>query len=273
MRPTKNIVYCCACHKSKMLFKTKSKADNFIKYNSKEILEENGKTPARCYYCAMCGGYHLTSNSSRLSAAYFEKRDKKRMDEILSHKGNETDETLNLIKTIYDRLQTIRTQLNFGISEESKELLELCRTDIRHLANRPIKNKEKLIRLNTAIAKTEKLHNLVDTVSNLTEEGLQPYLDIKDPDEEQYLLKNIIKNIIAIKRVRAILSHIDEMLDKKQINVIEGFNECKELLSTIRGKGRKRTIAYYHSWIDNQKKRIKVIRSITEKNKNEMYFH
>ena len=44
-----------------MLFETQAKADNFIKYNSEGILEENGKAPVRSYYCEMCGGYHVTS--------------------------------------------------------------------------------------------------------------------------------------------------------------------------------------------------------------------
>ena len=44
-----------------MLFATKQKAENFIKFNSEEIKEENGHAPTRFYYCPCCGGYHLTS--------------------------------------------------------------------------------------------------------------------------------------------------------------------------------------------------------------------
>lgn len=47
-----------------MLFETKSKADNFIKFNKDNILEENGYAPVRSYYCEFCCGYHVTSNSS-----------------------------------------------------------------------------------------------------------------------------------------------------------------------------------------------------------------
>lgn len=62
MRPTKNRIFCPKCHFSKMLFETKQKAENFIKYNTKEILEENGTAPVRAYYCPSCGGYHVTSS-------------------------------------------------------------------------------------------------------------------------------------------------------------------------------------------------------------------
>ena len=33
IKPSKNLVYCYACKRRKMLFEEKSEADNFIKYN------------------------------------------------------------------------------------------------------------------------------------------------------------------------------------------------------------------------------------------------
>ena len=64
IKPSKNLVYCYACKRRKMLFEEKSEADNFIKYNHGGILEENGKAPVRSYYCEFCCGYHVTSNPS-----------------------------------------------------------------------------------------------------------------------------------------------------------------------------------------------------------------
>ncbi len=61
MKPKNNIIFCHGCHRSKMLFETKSKADNFIKFNKDNILEENGHAPVRSYYCEFCCGYHVTS--------------------------------------------------------------------------------------------------------------------------------------------------------------------------------------------------------------------
>ena len=273
MRPTKNIVYCCVCQKPKMLFETKQKADNFIKYNSKEILEENGKAPIRSYHCMMCGGFHLTSNPSLLSAKRFEKRDMKRLEEISSHKhNNEIDEVNTIIRTFYERIQKIRQELYFGISEESKKLIELCRMDLKQLTELPVRNREKLIPLNTAMEKTENLYHLVETVLNLPEEEQQSYLNIKDPSEEQYMLKHIIRNTNSFKRVKTILSHHDEMLSNNEINITEGFKECEEILSTIIGQGRKKKIAYYNNWMNEQKKRIKEIRLSTESDYLQNFF-
>lgn len=59
--PHRNKVYCSCCGKNKILFQDKSKADNFIKFNSESILAENGYAPIRSYYCSLCGGWHVTS--------------------------------------------------------------------------------------------------------------------------------------------------------------------------------------------------------------------
>ena len=61
MRPIKNRIFCVECQRPKILFESKSKALNFIKYNSDEIKEENGIAPIRTYWCKSCGGWHVTS--------------------------------------------------------------------------------------------------------------------------------------------------------------------------------------------------------------------
>lgn len=60
MRPTKNRVFCTQCFKPKMVFESRAKALNFIKYNADEINDENGYAPKRAYYCTSCGGWHVT---------------------------------------------------------------------------------------------------------------------------------------------------------------------------------------------------------------------
>lgn len=61
MKPTKNRVFCKNCGRSKILFETEKKAQNFIKFNSEEIEAETGYSPQRVYYCVFCGGWHTTS--------------------------------------------------------------------------------------------------------------------------------------------------------------------------------------------------------------------
>lgn len=58
MKPTKNRVWCPDCWRLKMLFKTRKKAINFIKWN-KDELEYGGET-LRAYYCRACCGWHIS---------------------------------------------------------------------------------------------------------------------------------------------------------------------------------------------------------------------
>ena len=49
MKPTKNKVFCKDCGRTKMLFETEKKAENFIKFNKEEIEAESGYGPQRSY--------------------------------------------------------------------------------------------------------------------------------------------------------------------------------------------------------------------------------
>ena len=62
MKPTKNCVYCPECQRTKMLFESEAKANNFMRFNSEEIEELNGRAPIRAYFCEACAGWHLTSS-------------------------------------------------------------------------------------------------------------------------------------------------------------------------------------------------------------------
>ena len=62
MKPVKNRIFCVDCQRPKMLFESKSKAMNFIKFNADEIMEESGVAPTRAYFCNSCCGWHVTSH-------------------------------------------------------------------------------------------------------------------------------------------------------------------------------------------------------------------
>lgn len=63
MKPTKNRVYCIGCNKPKMLFESKKKAMNFIRFNAEDMEEKGGLAPVRAYYCSSCCGWHVTSRN------------------------------------------------------------------------------------------------------------------------------------------------------------------------------------------------------------------
>lgn len=77
MKPKNNRIFCIGCHHNKMLFATQAKADNFIKFNSKDIAAHSSKVPSRSYYCSFCCGWHVTSIDDDKLAKQRDERDAK----------------------------------------------------------------------------------------------------------------------------------------------------------------------------------------------------
>lgn len=100
MKPTKNQIFCIGCKHKKMLFESKAKADNFIKFNSKEIKSLSGKAPSRSYYCSFCGGWHVTSIAEEGKGIDRDKRDQelwkkiKKTNNPTNKKGGNNTESL-----------------------------------------------------------------------------------------------------------------------------------------------------------------------------------
>lgn len=61
----KNTVFCFDAQRTKMFFSNEKAATNYIKFNSAEIIDEDGNSPNRHYYCICCGGWHITSQENR----------------------------------------------------------------------------------------------------------------------------------------------------------------------------------------------------------------
>ena len=64
MKPNRSRIFCRDAGKSKILFETEKKAENFIRFNAEEIASESGFSPVRTYFCISCGGYHVTSKET-----------------------------------------------------------------------------------------------------------------------------------------------------------------------------------------------------------------
>lgn len=89
MKP-KYRVYCPAIRRTKMLFETEKKALLFIEYNGPE-LEKDGKKAEnlRAYFCAACGGWHITSKN--LPVEKQEELDR-RVDNMIEHSSKKSKE-------------------------------------------------------------------------------------------------------------------------------------------------------------------------------------
>ena len=110
MKPTKNRIFCLASRRAKMLFATKEEADRFIAFNTEEILRESRKAPVRSYYCALCCGYHVTSNPSTEEGEHMDSRDQE-----LIHRLENPDEGLKAA-----REELAREQAQAKVEEKSQ---------------------------------------------------------------------------------------------------------------------------------------------------------
>ena len=93
MKPTKNRIFCSNIHRVKMLFASKEKADNFIRFNADNMALSRTHVPIRSYYCPACGGWHVTHKSE--SEEYIRADD-------LQQKAYELGRFITDIKTHYD---------------------------------------------------------------------------------------------------------------------------------------------------------------------------
>lgn len=131
MKPVNNRIYCIGCRHTKMLFETESNANNFIKFNASEF-DDDGKVPVRCYYCAFCCGWHVTSMEEGERSKASEERDARLMKAVESHsKGTlklttEGRDIKSRIIQIAQTLEKCRQELLRGRQSSAKEWFDVA---------------------------------------------------------------------------------------------------------------------------------------------------
>lgn len=141
MKPTRNHIYCPSCGHEKMLFESQAKADAFIRFNSGKMLAETGKAPVRSYYCALCYGYHVTSNPSAEDAEWLDRHDRA-IGQMLNRTASPKTEMRslggNLGGPYADRIENAKVLMSELRLEEAEKQLDAVLCDIRlELLRRP----------------------------------------------------------------------------------------------------------------------------------------
>jgi len=132
-----------------MLFETEKEANTFIKFNGNEIEEETGYKPERSYYCIACNGWHTSSIKeirnvkSRTEIILEEyKKDKEdgkkfksqpedkkgennlKKETILKATKEKREELNEIIKTIENNIQNIKTIMVYRIQDSCIEIID-----------------------------------------------------------------------------------------------------------------------------------------------------
>ena len=264
MKPIRNKIFCYGCRKHKMIFETQAKADNFIRYNSEGILEENGKAPVRSYYCEMCGGYHVTSNPSSEIGERLNQRDRQLIHNLTAYK-NEIEEVKALSASLSKRLVQIKSLLFFGKVNEAEDLLDICSLDIEEIGSHHLKGSGKLTTQRGRVEKMYELLASVKNVLNMSEQEQLLYISKQHLDKDENALSIIISNVRAIKEIDSLLEENDaSFADTKAEEIPERLARCRELLASVQRAGKKEIIAKYNALIDEQQKKLKKLHAFQQ---------
>ena len=279
MKPTRNQIFCVACGRPKMLFETKSKADNFIKFNSSEMMEESGKAPIRSYYCEICGGYHVTSNNSKTHAEWLDIRDKVLAEEVdrrvkanlkpesnqkqtnqePKSKGAKTKENkLN----IREQLEQSNILMTKGMLDEAGELLEKCRFRLQAVEQRMNMAKlEGFIRCKDQMEKLmRKLEKLKKWVKSSYDEQ-EAFIAKERKKEEEEEVCTALVSIKAVVRIKRALYDIDKVIENREFSILKYYvAQCQKQIGSIHGPGRSEIAQYWNQELMNAQERAREAR-------------
>lgn len=244
IKPSKNLVYCYACKKRKMLFDEKSEADNFIKYNHGGILEENGKAPARSYYCELCCGYHVTSITSQEDGARLDYRDSQLIQELTTI-TQVMDKFKILGHELGNKIQDSKDQMFIGSYQEIHDLHgELLPYRVL-LEKLPLEEKS---RFTTHFRRVDFLYAVASKMEELvavSDDGLEDYVNHEFPAISSENLKTI-EMMVKLRRMELSLQEMGSWSDEESREAYKKkAEEISHYLTSIKPiVGRKVTGAY-----------------------------
>ncbi len=243
MKPTKNVVFCIGCQRPKMLFESQSKADNFMKYNSDAILEENGKAPVRSYYCEFCCGYHVTSDPSLTHGQELNKRDKSLQDKLVNN-FKKSEKFLELRESIIKRLESCKRLINMGKVDEAEDLLDVCELYLTEKNDRDFSMRDRA-KLTTLRGRIDVLRRLLPQLREVLNLPLDQQLAFIADDSvgSTAEIRGKVANIILERDVMPIVDDNDKLIDKNQLEgITERIAYCLEILKSIKTAKKNKKI-------------------------------
>lgn len=237
MKPIKNHSFCIGSKKKKMLFQSKSKAENFIKFNSAEIEEQKGKSPTRSYYCSFCCGWHVTSISENEKGLERDKRDEILWKKIEGKNKITKEEKLNneiipvntgvkrstfpksekgmILKGIADKIDRVINDIDIAFCSSDTQRLCYRFSELMEL-ERELKTKGKEFSID--VKSMDKRYIKIEKVKNkffyifdylIDENKRKLYLNSLSEEEFSKEENMIIFNIELIHQINSYLNDID----------------------------------------------------------------
>jgi hypothetical protein len=124
-----------------MLFETRGKAENFIRFNRESILDESGRAPVRSYYCPFCCGWHVTSNPSGEEGSKMDSRIEKKVRSLEMSIARRKEERVlenTLTPSLSSAIEKAKKQMYCGRLDKAEGMLSKTLFEIRlHRASNP----------------------------------------------------------------------------------------------------------------------------------------
>lgn len=229
MRPTKNRVYCYGSQRSKMLFESKAKADNFIAYNSDGMMEENGKAPVRSYYCELCRGYHVTSNPSTVAGESLDRRDQK-MVELIENYTKGSEDFKQIHERISDEIDRAKRQMYLGNFEDIEQLYEEFQIDQDFLLKLPLKIRGKYVQLHQRVEILKDVAEQMEELSQLSMKEITEKLVFEDPSKKEKELRTIMRGYLVIQNCKKNIENIQQLMEE------ENWGEARNVITSLRAE-------------------------------------
>lgn len=246
-----------------MLFETEAEALAFIRFNSNDIIKEARKAPVR-YYCQLCGGYHVTSNSSKTDAKRMDERDKalvKEIDEIIKVKDKEKPTLLS----ISEKMERANLLMTSGALAEVERLLKECQSDLQTIRKiifrRPNPDTDGLTRreyiLNRYMRKLLKLKELTAA----DEEKQVVFINNDELTKEDKEIATVLISIRAIAKIEILFKDIYDSIENIEFEKVDVLvSKCRKLIASIHGLGRKEITKQWKKKIEDVLYRVNIER-------------
>ena len=239
MKPTRNRIYCPSCLRSKMLFESEEKANSFIRFNSAEIMELNGKAPTRSYYCHFCGGWHITSVLSEQKGLEMDRLDQDKFENLINSRARVSQAELKA------KAKEIQKLYNDGISA-----LVICRFEeaeqrlTRALMLNPIHSEQ----IGHALVICQRIQELLscnkelDTIQRDLLQFNVTASSLSQSDKESFdaYIRETINNYGILLNLYSILDKAEDALENKDFQRAQiHVNQCTDLLQNLGTINRK----------------------------------
>lgn len=269
MKPTKNRIFCIGCKRSKMLFETQVKADNFIKFNSGDIAAQSHKVPTRSYYCSFCCGWHITSVAEESRAKEDDKRDERLWKQIYTYMpsklpndeiGNQVSKLIQEIDKLLEKCKSAILSTDLVEAKQFYKEVTSKFTIIQQLTTSLNKSFTLVERRNSKIIS---FRNVFDTIDdyNVDEDKRNKYMKEHETSKSATIISHYFRNKEFLDKINSLFVNVQIAYSKGNMSAVSDIWQLiKENFKTTHCIGLSKKRKYYEQQFEELSKRPVILK-------------